>query len=333
MRSPTPRALLLAVVSNLGLESLCGMAGLDIFISYSGKDRQWAVWLDGVVREAGHRTTVQEYDFLPGQDFVEAIDQALTRNQYVVCLLSQAYRDSRWCAKEWHAALCGEKQFLLRIGECELDGLLAPHAYVDLVGLAEAEVKERVVTALAKLDGRDPRPSTPVPFPSTVPVSTRARQIFPGILPAIWNIPEARNPHFTGRDEALRRLHEDLRSGKQAAITQAISGLGGVGKTQLALEYAYRHASDYEGVWWLRAETPATLADDYAGLAPFLGLRVLTVDDHRKERRSDRRAHDRLMDWTHDDPATPVEQPGSNEWCGRANRLLYLTCEIAPECE
>jgi hypothetical protein len=51
-----------------------------------------------------------------------------------------------------------------------------------------------------------------------------------------------------------------------AALTQTLSGLGGVGKTQLALEYAYRHVGDYEGVWWLRAEEPVTLASDYAAL-------------------------------------------------------------------
>ena len=48
---------------------------------------------------------------------------------------------------------------------------------------------------------------------------------------------------------------------------QAIHGLGGVGKTQLAIEYAYRFAADYDAVWWVRAEEPATLAADFADLA------------------------------------------------------------------
>ena len=56
-----------------------------------------------------------------------------------------------------------------------------------------------------------------------------------------------------------------------AALTQAISGLGGVGKTQLAVEYAYRHAGDYAAVWWVRAEEPGPLAADYAALAGALG--------------------------------------------------------------
>jgi hypothetical protein len=47
-----------------------------------------------------------------------------------------------------------------------------------------------------------------------------------------------------------------------------------VGKTQLALEYAHRHRAAYQVVWWIRAEEPATLATDYAGLADSLGLVV-----------------------------------------------------------
>ena len=59
-----------------------------------------------------------------------------------------------------------------------------------------------------------------------------------------------------------------------AVITQAhaITGLGGVGKSQAALAYCYRHLTDHRLIWWLRAEEPATLAADYAGLAGPLGL-------------------------------------------------------------
>jgi hypothetical protein len=55
-------------------------------------------------------------------------------------------------------------------------------------------------------------------------------------------------------------------------LTQVLRGLGGVGKTQLALEYAYRYGGAYRLVWWMRAEDPATLASDYAALAEPLQL-------------------------------------------------------------
>ena len=56
------------------------------------------------------------------------------------------------------------------------------------------------------------------------------------------------------------------------AVTQALQGGGGVGKTALAVEYAYRHRAQFDTVWWVRAEEPATLVGDYADLAVALGL-------------------------------------------------------------
>lgn len=94
----------------------------------------------------------------------------------------------------------------------------------------------------------------------------------PESLSSIWNVPHHRNPNFTGREELLQNLRAALASEQSAALTQAIHGLGGVGKTQLAVEYAYRFSHEYEAVWWLAAESPATLAADYAALAQPLAL-------------------------------------------------------------
>lgn len=83
----------------------------------------------------------------------------------------------------------------------------------------------------------------------------------------IWHVLHPRNLNFTGRDELLTQLRKDLTSGQTSAVTQAIAGLGGIGKTQLALEYAYCHADDYNVVWWVRAEEPTTLLEDLAALS------------------------------------------------------------------
>ena len=91
-------------------------------------------------------------------------------------------------------------------------------------------------------------------------------------IPSIWNIPHLRNPNFTGRVALLDNLHKALTSGQYAAFTQAVTGLGGKGKTQLALEYAYRHKENYDVLWWIRSEEPASLASDYANLAVKLDL-------------------------------------------------------------
>jgi tetratricopeptide (TPR) repeat protein len=88
----------------------------------------------------------------------------------------------------------------------------------------------------------------------------------PGSLPPVCNIPFNRNPNFTGREEFLNNLHKTLHSGKHAALTQALTGLGGMGKTQIAIEYAYRFSSEYDLIWWIRAEDSAILASDFSDL-------------------------------------------------------------------
>jgi hypothetical protein len=79
----------------------------------------------------------------------------------------------------------------------------------------------------------------------------------------------------------LKELRDALTSGKHAALTQALHGLGGVGKTQTAVEYAYRHAKEYELVWWVRSEAAEKLAADYALLAERLDLKEQAERDQR----------------------------------------------------
>jgi tetratricopeptide (TPR) repeat protein len=90
-----------------------------------------------------------------------------------------------------------------------------------------------------------------------------------------------RNDFFTGREEILSRLHATLKAGGRAAIKQAISGLGGVGKTATAIEYAHRHREAYSRVLWTNAESESALTSGFAGFAPHLGLPFLEKTDEQ----------------------------------------------------
>jgi Tetratricopeptide repeat/TIR domain len=93
-------------------------------------------------------------------------------------------------------------------------------------------------------------------------------------IPRIWNVP-VRNTDFTGRSATLQLLHDRLTvSGAQSVPAQALYGLGGVGKTQVALEYAHRFMSDYDLIWWIPSEHREEISLALAGLAPRMGLKV-----------------------------------------------------------
>ncbi|HET8845321.1 MAG TPA: FxSxx-COOH system tetratricopeptide repeat protein, partial [Ktedonobacteraceae bacterium] len=108
-------------------------------------------------------------------------------------------------------------------------------------------------------------------------------------LPSRTNLPDqtllflGRNPFFLGREEVLAHLRRQLQ-GEQPATSsraQAICGLGGVGKTQVALEYAYRYVQDYQAVFWTRADSRDTLVAGFLEIASVVRLPERSEQDQR----------------------------------------------------
>ena len=91
--------------------------------------------------------------------------------------------------------------------------------------------------------------------------------------PLVWGDVPQRNPGFTGRGDLLARLHEELtRSRQTAVLPKALHGMGGVGKSQVAIEYVYRHSAEYDLIWWIPAEQPSRILDSLTRLAERLDL-------------------------------------------------------------
>ena len=104
-----------------------------------------------------------------------------------------------------------------------------------------------------------------------------------GPEPRIWGsrIP-LRNANFTGRETALSELRSQMFEGPTAILPHTLRGMGGVGKTQLVIEYAHRFKGDYDVVWWIASDIPLLIPGSLGALAEKLGLpaaKVVGIDE------------------------------------------------------
>jgi tetratricopeptide (TPR) repeat protein len=239
------------------------------FISFTGADRPWARWLARTLAEAGYTYWFQDQDF--AGSIPRSIAEAHERSERTILLLSDAYASSGFCRSEWEARYMEDpgsaKDLLIpfRAGPCVVtDPLLARLAFQDLFNKDQPAARELVRHRLRQAVERGYR----------VPLGGA---LFPGAHPdapfpvPIHNLPSP-NPDFVGRKDGLTAIHEALSAAGSATRAYAITGLGGVGKTQTALAYCYRHLADYRLIWWFRGAEPATLAANYITLAEPLEL-------------------------------------------------------------
>jgi hypothetical protein len=223
----------------------------DFFVSYTSVDRAWAEWIAWQLETEGYKVVVQAWDFGPGRDWAHEMQQATTTAERVVAVLSAAYLQSGHGEAEWRVFYAedpsGERRLLLpvRVDEVDPPGLLKTRVYVDLVDQDAAGARQALLVAARGVRGK---PAREPDFPGArgpVGSATEAPR-FPGELPLVWNVPYHPNPHFTDRDLLLAELHNLLNAPDMAVRRVVLTGLGGVGKTSVAVEYVYRRQADYD---------------------------------------------------------------------------------------
>jgi hypothetical protein len=238
----------------------------DFFVSYTQADRAWAEWIAWILEEDGHRILVQAWDFVPGSNWIQGMQAGARDSARTIALLSDDYLESVFGSAEWQAAWgsdpagSGRKLLVVRVRDCDRPGLLAGVVSVDVFGIAELAARVRLRRMIADALAGRAKPDTAPGFPGASRAMPREPR-FPGAMPQVWKVP-ARNPNFTGRSPDLEEMASGLAAGS-AVTVHSVRGLGGVGKTQLAAEYAYAHAGDYDLVWWIAAEEPVLATSLY----------------------------------------------------------------------
>jgi TIR domain/Tetratricopeptide repeat/NB-ARC domain len=253
---------------------------VDFFISHAGADRAWAEWVAWQLEQAGYTVELDVWDWAAGQNFMTAMSDALDRCDRVVALFSPAYLErERYTTDEWAAAALhvpgtGEGRLVpVRVEDVpasRMPGVLRPLVYQDLFGVDEEQARHVLLQAVAGPQRPDHAPVFPGhgTFGGMSRLGRAGPQL-PGRVPPVWNVP-ARNPGFTGRDGLLVAIREQLLKGDKAVV-QALEGLGGVGKTQLAIEYAHQFAGTYDLAWWVNSEQTGLIGEQFATLGTELG--------------------------------------------------------------
>jgi NB-ARC domain-containing protein/tetratricopeptide repeat protein len=116
---------------------------------------------------------------------------------------------------------------------------------------------------------REPRRETPIPTSVTDPPTDNLGDVI--ARPSVWGPVPSRLPDFVGREAWLEKLREALTRNDRVGVV-TIQGLFGIGKTQLAIEYANRHANEYDLVWWVPCDEAEAAHGAMADLAARVGM-------------------------------------------------------------
>ncbi|WP_052867825.1 FxSxx-COOH system tetratricopeptide repeat protein [Streptomyces niger] len=251
-----------------------GAAG-HVTVSFAGVNRAWAVWIADRLERHGLRASLHRWDPPADMPLSAALgDLTLTGGRVLLVLSAGWFQPGVRSTEEWNTALAGLTARLPdRFAAVSLaDPARLPSAAAalrpapltegtDAADRLTAEQAERLLLRTLGLAGT----------PATGATGDKGPR-FPLDAPAIWGGVPRRNARFTGRDTLLGHVHDRLERSVRGAAVCTLLGMPGVGKTQLATEYAHRFASEYDVVWWIRADTWGEARQQLAALAPHLGL-------------------------------------------------------------
>ena len=235
-----------------------------VFVSYSHHDSEWLDKLHAVLGPDVRNGRIQYFDdreLAPGDPWYSEITGAIDHAKVAVLLVSPNFLASKFISDDELPRILRAMDDGLTVLWVPLSGkFYGPDAVPGSEKLAELQA---VWDAAQTLD--------------SLPEESRAgrlldlcRRINAHMVPRVpFNIPfGSLGDLFKGREQELSSLDAQLKLRGASAILQprAISGLGGIGKTRLAIEYAHRHRDEFTAVLFVSANTPADLEANLARL-------------------------------------------------------------------
>jgi tetratricopeptide (TPR) repeat protein len=268
-----------------------------VFISYSHDSPEHAdrvLALSDHLRADGIDCILDQYEDSPPEGFPRWMDRHIRTADFVLMI----------CTPTYHRRVIGDEEPNKGHGVAWESTLIYQYIYNEgtsnkrfipilLEGGRESDIpipwqgvkyysptkKEGYDELYRRLTGQQFTPKPALGTLRTLPSRGRTQDFVEGIAgehspELIENVPYPRNIYFTGRETTLHNLHEALKKNSATALTQghAIFGLGGIGKTQTAVEYTYRYRSEYRSIFWVRADTEVALQAGFVEIAKLLDL-------------------------------------------------------------
>ncbi|MFF9848678.1 FxSxx-COOH system tetratricopeptide repeat protein [Streptomyces litmocidini] len=240
-----------------------------VLVVFPGYNRPWATWINQRLDAYGVRASLQRWDPPREAPLEDSLgDLLLARGQVLLVLDDWFFQLGPRAAGEWNDVLRGfvaahaERFAAVNLTNRTLPPATAVLEPVSLWGVGEEEAEVRLLSRL----GVEPRR----PTGRRLPAGSLVR--FPDTPPEIWGEVPRRNPRFTGRDDLLTELQERLMDAERGNAACTLLGMSGIGKTQIAAEYAHRFSSDYDVVWWVSSDDRNVQRDRFGELAAELGL-------------------------------------------------------------
>jgi tetratricopeptide (TPR) repeat protein len=263
---------------------------ITVFISYDQVDQKLRDQLIKHLSVLQHQRLISWYDrkITPGEDWRNEIDAHLDSAQIILLLVSSNFIASDYCygsemrqalkrheegdaivipiilrPVDWSQAPFGKLQVLPRDGKPMTSWKNRDEAFVN--------VTRDIRNAIAEIVKRTSMPADRVLADSSVEPA----------IPSVWNVPYPRNVFFTGREDILKVLYDTFLRSKTDTLSSplALVGLGGIGKTQTAVEYAYRYSRNYQVVLFAQATSHAIITNSFLTIAQLLDLPLRDAQD------------------------------------------------------
>jgi cellulose biosynthesis protein BcsQ len=217
-----------------------------VLIGYTAEDRMWAEWIAGILGAVGLATVLQDIAAAESE-----VPPECAADLTLVLVSANFHPHGTPDVLLTRASTPAPGRTRSGLLPVSLDGSTPPeqlerYGTLDLSGMSADRARAALLTAL----------NWPTVDQATPEAERPAYPRFPGTQPRVSKLPR-RNPAFTGRRRLLEIIRVRLTAHAGTGSPMVLAGLGGVGKTQVALEYAHRFAADYDVVWFVSPHRPA----------------------------------------------------------------------------